>query len=1139
MVALVGNVEGANQAAPGAAASATLKQYCVACHGAKSPQAGVSIENLLAKPSFADNFQHWQKVIAVLEQKRMPPEKMPQPDDAKRQAAIAWVRGELNAYAKTHEGDPGRVTVRRLTSAEYGYSIQDLTGLDVNVERDFVTDEVGGEGFTNYGDVQFMQDATMERYLEMAKRVADHAVIGAGPLEFFADAGKTGFELSAVARIREIYAKYGFRTVSGEGGRPYGLERYGKALFAAWKYKHRAALGEPNLKLEELARREEISPRFAQHIWTVMHRQDLSYPSAEVTARWHKIPAPGADAKASEAAARKGCEEVQVFLTTWPSWLFARGDLAAGGAGDERPLEFSDASLKVNAKHRFRFLRGGRGGFRGPALPTGGTARVYINAAIVNPNPKFKPVLIWRNPVIIFRAGFGRPGQAPGTQPNQPAAQPVPIPPPPAGATTTGDASGNTGGQVAAGGATFRRFGGQDNAPRIPLRTVLTGQSLKELNFGQSSDGATMGPDDFASNGSVSFEVKLPDGVSIFEFQADAEIGVDRDQVFRITMSDRADGSVRGVPVWGLVGDPQSAGYRAWKQAVFEYARILPPNSHGEPTPADKDPIPDPFDNTYNVPEHDEFVVKVKYIRDDRFVVESIVDEATKARLNHAWNDLLASFEYHDAYLRLLAKHYSYDLKGKTIADLDKAGIDALPPQLAKYVRPVRAEWESVMATQAAGRPGHLEDCLKFASRAWRRPLTEREKQSLRSFYDTTITAEKDHRKAVRALVARILVAPQFLYRVENSAAPQKTGVRVLSNWELASRLSYFLWSSIPDDELRRAAAANELATPQQIQKQVKRMLADPKARRMATEFFGQWLGFYRFDQHRGVDTARFPEFTDEVKSAMYNEAVSFFEHIVRKDRPVREILHADYTFLNTALAKHYGVKKEIKSKEEMELVQGADANHRGGLLRLGAVLTATSAPLRTSPVKRGDWVLRRVLGTPTPPPPADAGSIPADEKLFGGLSLREKLQAHQRNATCAACHSRIDPLGFPLERYDAVGRWRDQYADGKPVDDTTALRDRTEIAGVKGLVDYLDREQAQVMRTMANKMLGYALGRTVTLSDQPLVDRIAAAGGDASFSELAAHIATSKQFRYRRESAGALVAQVRPSGTDFSLSAK
>ncbi len=582
-----------------------------------------------------------------------------------------------------------------------------------------------------------------------------------------------------------------------------------------------------------------------------------------------------------------------------------------------------------------------------------------------------------------------------------------------------------------------------------------------------------------------------------------------------------------------------SPGYKAFRAGVTEYATLLPPNTHSEPTPADKDPVPDPFDNTYNVPEHDEFVVKVKYIRDDKFVVENMLDLATRKRLDQAWNDLYASFEYHDNYLRLLAKHYGYDLKDKGIAQMDKAAIEALPAEMRKYVTPLRREYDAVNAAQAAARPGHIKDCLEFASRAWRRPLTEKEKLGLRAFYDKTFAVEPDHRKAVRALIARILVAPQFLYRVENEkysgVGSRESGLspasyrlpttyyrlpnaeaQPLTNWEMASRLSFFLWASIPDNELRRAAAAGELTDTAGIERQVKRMVADPKARRLATEFFGQWLGFYHFDQFRGVDTSRFTDFTDDVKEAMYDEAVSFFEHIIRKNRPISEMLFADYTFLNKDLAKFYGVKTDIKATDQAELVEGANSFNRGGLLRLGAILTATSAPLRTSPVKRGDWILRRILGTPTPPPPADAGSLPPDDKMFGGLSLKAKLEQHKRNVTCANCHLRIDPLGFSLEHYDSTGRWRDKYSDGNLIEDSAALADKTEIAGVNGLLKYLRAKEPQVRKTFSYKLTGYALGRTVLASDQLLIERMVNAGGNATFAQLATEIATSKQFRNR-----------------------
>jgi hypothetical protein len=333
----------------------------------------------------------------------------------------------------------------------------------------------------------------------------------------------------------------------------------------------------------------------------------------------------------------------------------------------------------------------------------------------------------------------------------------------------------------------------------------------------------------------------------------------------------------------------------------------------------------------------------------------------------------------------------------------------------------------------------------------------------------------------------------------------------------MASRLSFFLWSSIPDAELRRAAAAGELSNPALLAKQVKRMTADPKAKRLATEFFGQWLGFYHFDGYRGVDTGRFPEFTEQVRASMYEEAVATFEYLVREDRPLSEVLHADYTFLNAPLAKFYGIEpKDVKLGNELVRVEGAGAYDRGGALRLGAVLTTTSAPLRTSPVKRGDWILRRILGTPTPPPPPDAGSIPSDDKAFEGLTLRERLNQHKRNATCAGCHLRIDPLGFPLESFDAVGRTRTAYQDGKAVDTTGEFADKSTVVGASGLLGYLQTQDKQIRTTFAKKMIGYALGRTILASDRPLIDQMVGAGPKVSFSDLAIKIVSSRQFRHR-----------------------
>ncbi len=594
--------------------------------------------------------------------------------------------------------------------------------------------------------------------------------------------------------------------------------------------------------------------------------------------------------------------------------------------------------------------------------------------------PGTSPVILWRNPRIVTRA-------APAIAPGAPVA-----------------AAGR--GRGAAGPILSTR----------PLRAVLPADAAAALKFGASPDGSAIGPDDFATTGTVSFAIDPAPAGHVAEFQAEAELGSDRNAVVRLMISDRPEGSTRDANQRVFIGDPKSAGYRTFRAGIAEYVALMPPNSHGEANPADKDPVPAPFDNTYNSPEHDAFVLKVKYQRNDAFFTANVVDGVDRTRLNQAWYDLFGSWPYHDAYLGMLDEHFGLALKGATMRDMTPARIAALPAAARPHVQSMRAHYDDVVRAQALAQPGHVGDALDFASRAWRRPLTPAEKASLRAFYEKSRAASKlDHDGAIRALVARILVSPAFLYRVETAArGPQKP----LSGWEMASRMSFFLWSSVPDDELRRAAAAGELSDTVAIARQVKRMTADPKARRLATEFFGQWLGFYNFDEYRGVDTGRFPEFTDEVRSAMYDEAVSTFEYIVRQDRPVSEILNADYTFLNRPLAKFYGIDKDVKSAGAVERVDGARALDRGGALRLGSVLTTTSAPLRTSPVKRGDWVLRRILGTPTPKPPADVGTIPADDKSFEGLTLRAEAgraqaQDHVRVVPRADRSARVPARGF------------------------------------------------------------------------------------------------------------------------------
>ena len=398
---------GAASAAAASTAHGAFTKYCVECHGGTRPKAGLDIASMaeqMSSTAVAERADAWVGIARMLETRQMPPEDADRfPSDAERAAVAGWIRASLDAYEAAHGGEPGRVTVRRLTSAEYAYTIRDLTGVDVKVGIDASSDSVGGEGFANFGDVQFVQDATVERYLEAARQVADHAVIGSGPLAFYTDPGQTGLELSALNRIQELYAARGFRVVSGEGGRPFGFDRYSKAFYVAWRYKHRKALGEPTATLQGLGSQEGITGRFTEHIWDAVNRAGTGFPSRLTIERWQRLAAPTSDVQASVARARAECDAIVKELVAWPSWLFARGDLAAGGAGDESPLVFDDTTLAAAPKHEYVYRLNRRFGEDGIKVVPGPWP-VQLSVTALHASPGEAPVVVWRNPRLVLRA---------------------------------------------------------------------------------------------------------------------------------------------------------------------------------------------------------------------------------------------------------------------------------------------------------------------------------------------------------------------------------------------------------------------------------------------------------------------------------------------------------------------------------------------------------------------------------------------------------------------------------------------------------------------------------------------------------------------------------------------------------------
>jgi hypothetical protein len=603
-------------------------------------------------------------------------------------------------------------------------------------------------------------------------------------------------------------------------------------------------------------------------------------------------------------------------------------------------------------------------------------------------------------------------------------------------------------------------------------------------------------------------------------------------------------GADAGLAKWFAVDAADPATERRLRAGMEQFCAVFPAAF----VVSDRGPYFDPRAAGKGRPLTAGFHLMQGYFRDDGPLSELILEDGQRRELDALWHELnfitLAPLRQYRDFIffeRAEPPRFMFEAEFDFARSEDRdATSEAKMTRLAKaYLAKARVRGASAEALKAietyftgmsteirqverdrrAAEASHLEALAEFAERAYRRPLSTAERDDLLGYYRTLRRRDElEHEEALRDTLVTVLLSPHFCFRFD----PPEPGTTAqpLSGYGLASRLSYFLWASMPDAELLVHAKAGTLRKPEVLKAQVRRMLRDPRVRGLATEFSGNWLDFRRFEEHNSVDRGRFPSFTNELRQAMFDEPIRYFMDMARRNRSVLDLLYGKDTFVNRPLARHYGMPEPSKGAGDWIHVEDAERYGRGGLLPMAVFLTKNAPGLRTSPVKRGYWVVRRVLGEQIPPPPPAVPELPKDEAKLGELTLAQLLARHRDDKNCAGCHRRFDAVGLVFEEFGPIGERRSKDLGGRPVETSGTFPDGTERSGLRGLREYLrQKRQDDFVDNLCKKLFTYALGRTLLLSDRKALEtmRRRLAAEDHGFGSLVEAIVMSPQFLNKR----------------------
>lgn len=933
----------------------TLESFCFDCHGAATQEAKLNLERFTSIADVAANHQLWAEVLARVEREEMPPHDSEQPSSEERKKLTDWIRAVRRSEAERTAGDPGSVPARRLSNAEYNYSIRDLTGVDIQPTKEFPVDPANEAGFDNSAESLSMSPGLFNKYLTAARFVAEHLVLKPDGFDFAPHpvVAETDRDKYCVKRIVEFYQR-----------QPVDLADY---FFAAWQYWVRDSSDTPDATLADLADANHVSSKYLERIWHDGFAQRVEIgPIATLQKMWQQLPKNSAQVH----AARAQCEKMRDWVQEIRQELAPHFD-----------------NLDVEGIHK--------------------GAQAFV---------------LWKN----------------------------------------------------------RQYA--DHRRKYDSAKLRSAEEFADSDRPQYEFPELLVPE---NEERPKYEAAIAQFCDLFP------------DAFFI--------SERGRDYLGVARDEQEKG------------RLLSAGFHS----------------------------MMGYFRDDQPLYDLILSEDEQRELDRLWEELdfianaparqYAGFLWFERTDSRFMRDPEFDFarpENKDAASeenieklsqvyLDKArrnGGEGVPiDAIVHYFHDMNRKIRWVESQRLAAEPSHLQDLLDFARRAYRRVLSEAEQTDLLGFYHALRSDGASHDDAVQDCIVSILVSPHFGYRMDLFAS--ENGTRELTDNELASRLSYFLWGSMPDDELLALAANGTLHQREVLLAQTFRMLKDERFRGLATEFAGNWLDFRRFEEHNSVDREHFPQFTDDLRQAMYEEPIRFFIDVAQHDRSILDFLYSSSTIVSEELARHYGVQNFDPQHGAWQRV---DVQHvqRGGLLPMAVFQTMNAPGLRTSPVKRGYWVVRRLLGETIPPPPPNVPELPKNEADLGTLTLSEVLAQHRAHESCAGCHDRFDSIGLVFENFGPIGELRQVDLGGRPIETSVTFPSGSQGTGLGGLQDYLRSErETEFVENFCSKLLSYALGRTLQLSDEILIEEMQhrLADNEFRFETVIENIVTSPQFLHKR----------------------